>query len=554
MASLRATVAVLLLTAAAAGAAKYDVVYRDKFTIHAAPGVVLHADGYFPVPRHDGERFPLVVLPNSWGMPQEEYLSRCKIFAERGYVAYEYETRGWWNSTGEIDCAGPKDWADSSAVLDHVLAEADQFHINASQVAFAGISYGAGLTLFAAALDPRVKAGLVLSGWNNITQAFYTNETPNEVWGGLLMTLAKLVGKPSANLTAIWKDLNDHEHIAEMMAWTAVRSPERLLAAFNAKRVPLFISSNFLDRLFKPQMMLHFFERLTVPKQLLLNVGIHAEPEILQNGDPNGFIWSEATAFLDHFLKGIDNDVMDKPAVRMQLGKTVTGKEYVPFKTWPSAAVNAATFKLTPRGGKHYGGLEPVARRPAAAAAVPANVTETLDKIRYSRIPGLSSGTPIVSDLVSTVGMMFTEDLSLTPTDTCIVYLTPPLAKTERVCGTPTLDLSFRPTSANGNWQVYGFLYDVDALGVGELMGGNSFTHYHTGNGVSTSDADVVRGDGDLVHVKNLRFRTTCVDVERGHRIGVGLALYNELFLPASGADASVELHYEEASLTMPFN
>jgi len=66
-------------------------------------------------------RFPVVLMANSWSMPNVEYFGKQLQWAERGYIVVEYDARGWWGSGGDVDLAGPDDMRDISALIDYVL-------------------------------------------------------------------------------------------------------------------------------------------------------------------------------------------------------------------------------------------------------------------------------------------------------------------------------------------------------------------------------------------------------------------------------------------------
>ncbi len=113
-------------------------------------GTVLKANVITPAGADGTRRYPLLVLPTSWGLPQVEYLAQAQKLANSGYVVVSYNVRGFWQSGGEIEVAGPPDTADASKVIDWALANTPA---DAQKVGMAGLSYGAGISLLAAAHD-----------------------------------------------------------------------------------------------------------------------------------------------------------------------------------------------------------------------------------------------------------------------------------------------------------------------------------------------------------------------------------------------------------------
>jgi predicted acyl esterase len=85
-------------------------------------GTVLKANVVTPAGSDGTRRYPVIVLPTSWSMPQIEYLAQARKLADAGYVVVGYNSRGFWESGGNIEVAGPPDVADASKVIDWALA------------------------------------------------------------------------------------------------------------------------------------------------------------------------------------------------------------------------------------------------------------------------------------------------------------------------------------------------------------------------------------------------------------------------------------------------
>ena len=77
-------------------------------------GTVLKANVVTPSGAGATDRYPLLVMPTSWGLPQVEYLAQAQKLADSGYVVVTYNVRGFWQSGGQIEVAGPPDVADAS--------------------------------------------------------------------------------------------------------------------------------------------------------------------------------------------------------------------------------------------------------------------------------------------------------------------------------------------------------------------------------------------------------------------------------------------------------
>eukprot|EP00662_Eupelagonemidae_sp_cell21_P021863 gene21863-42483_t len=219
-----------------ANGAKHDdlSLYSTQAGLHkiaSFDGTALTADSETPAPTAAGEKFPLVIFINSWGMPQIEYVVKTLQWAQEGYICLEYQARGWFLSGGEIGTAGPDDIKDVSAVIDWALKTWPQ--ADPSRIAVAGISYGGGIALLSAAHDARVRSVLALSGWSNIYQALNWHDSPSVIWGNLLVLLGKVVGKEPAILSDMLGYVLSHKNMTFVKEWAAQRSAVTYLDAIN---------------------------------------------------------------------------------------------------------------------------------------------------------------------------------------------------------------------------------------------------------------------------------------------------------------------------------
>ncbi|CAK9065244.1 unnamed protein product [Durusdinium trenchii] len=187
-----------------------------------------------------GEKFPILIMANSWSVPQIEYVVQAQELARAGYIILEYETRGWYRSGGEIDCAGEKDQRDISEVISYTLNRSD-WQPDPERLAMVGISYGAGLALLGAVRDVRIKAVVAMSGWTDFQEALFK--------GGNISGFAEFAQIRSVNLSAL---------------------------------------------------EVHY----KGPKRLLLNQGIHASAEIPGLFGLKNHVWAEAKKWLHTYLKG----------------------------------------------------------------------------------------------------------------------------------------------------------------------------------------------------------------------------------------------------------
>jgi dienelactone hydrolase len=143
------------------------------------------------------------VLPTSWGLPQVQYLAQAQKLADSGYVVVSYNVRGFWQSGGEIEVAGPKDVADASKVIDWALANTPS---DAGHIGMAGVSYGAGISLLAAAHDKRDQGSCLAQRLGRPDRLDLLGPHPALPGAALLDGAGLVTGRPSAELQQVFKD------------------------------------------------------------------------------------------------------------------------------------------------------------------------------------------------------------------------------------------------------------------------------------------------------------------------------------------------------------
>ncbi|WP_242426877.1 MULTISPECIES: CocE/NonD family hydrolase [unclassified Streptomyces] len=426
---------------------------------------------------------PLIVLPTSWAMPQIEYLAQAEQLADSGYVVVSYNSRGFWQSGGEIETAGPKDIADASEVIDWALANtpADPAHIG-----MAGVSYGAGISLLAAAHDPRIKAVAALSGWADLIESIYSGRTQHVQAAALLGGAGRLTGRPGPELQEILGDFLSSNLAKEedMIAWGRKRSAAEQIDRINANGAAIMLGNAWGDTIFPPNQYASFYEKLTGPKRLEFRPGDHATAEATGLfGLPND-TWTSAHRWFDHYLKGTDNGIDREQPV--QLKSRSTGA-YEGYPDWKSVHANQRKFGL--------GGTQRIrANLDSGANGGITLLTNALDQ--FLRTP------PVVS-------------VPLLPRAFAGVWQSERYDTPQRVRGTVTVHTTVTSTEESGTLVAY--LYDVGPLGVGKLVSNAPYTFHD-------------RTPGTPFGV-GLELFSTAYDVPAGHRLALVVDTVDPLYI-----------------------
>ncbi|MCX4820305.1 CocE/NonD family hydrolase [Streptomyces sp. NBC_01142] len=489
---------------AQAQSAAMDVRFVD---IVGDGGTVLKANVVTPAGSDGTSTYPVIVLPTSWATPQIEYLAQAKKLADAGYVVVTYNSRGFWQSGGKIEVAGPPDVADASKVIDWALANTPA---DPDKVGMAGVSYGAGICLLAAAHDKRVKAVTALSGWGDLIQSIYSGRTQHVQAAGLLYGTGSLTGRPSDELKEVMGDFISSNLAKEqnMLEWGRKRSPATYLDRLNANGPAVMLGNAWGDTIFPPNQYAAFYEKLTGPKRLEFRPGDHATAEATGLlGLPND-TWTSAHRWLDHYLKGVDNGVDREQPVQLK-SRSTSGYEGYP--DWKSVGANERKINL--------GGTK---------------------KIRANIDSGANGGIVMLSSILDQfVRLPPMASIPLLPRSFAAVWQSERYASPQRVRGTAKLHTTVTSTKESGTLVAY--LYDVGPLGLGKLVSNAPYTFH----GETPGKPFAV----------DLELFSTAYDVPAGHRLALVVDTVDPLYIEHNPTGAQLTFSSSAADpsyLTVP--
>ncbi|MGW1721874.1 alpha/beta fold hydrolase [Streptomyces sp. NPDC002306] len=466
--------------APAAHAAAPDVRFVD---ITGGDGTVLKANVVTPAGADGTRRYPLIVLPTSWGLPQVQYLAQAHRLADSGYIVLTYNVRGFWQSGGRIEVAGPLDTADASEVVDWALANTPA---DAGHIGMAGVSYGAGISLLAAAHDKRIKAVAALSGWADLIGSIYSERTQHAQAAALLDGVGKVVGRESPEVARVFSDFfaSDLSREQEIIDWGRTRSPGTYVDRLNDNDTAVLLANTWGDTVFPPNQYADFYEKLAGPKRLEFRPGDHATAEIPGLfGLPND-VWTDTGRWFDRYLKGEDNGIDREPPV--QLKSRSTGG-YEGYPDWRSVGAATRKFDL------------------AGTTTIHTNVDS-----------GADGGIVFLSSILDQIARVPpVASIPLLPRRWAAVWQSEKYATAQRVRGTARLHTTVTPTKESGTLVAY--LYDVGALGLGKLVSNAPYTFH----GVTPGRPFGL--DLDLF--------STAYDVPAGHRLALVVDTVDPLYI-----------------------
>ncbi|MFC8278107.1 alpha/beta fold hydrolase [Streptomyces sp. NPDC057271] len=462
-------------------------------------GTVLKANVVTPAGADGSARYPVIVLPTSWAMPQIEYLAQARKLADSGYVVVSYNSRGFWQSGGQIETAGPKDVADASRVIDWALAHTPA---DPSKVGMAGVSYGAGISLLAAAHDDRIKAVAALSGWADLIESIYSGRTQHLQAAGLLGGAGYLTGRPGPELQQILGDFlsSDLTKEGEMIEWGRKRSAVTYLDRINANGAAIMLGNAWGDTIFPPNQYASFYEKLQGPKRLEFRPGDHATAEATGLlGLPND-TWTSAHRWFDRYLKGTDNGIDREQPV--QLKSRSTGG-YEGYPDWKSVGANERKFAL--------GSTQRIwANVDSGANGGVVMLTSLLDQL--FRTPPVAS-------------------IPLLPRAFAGVWQSERYGTPQKVRGTVKVHTTVTSTKESGTLVAY--LYDVGPLGFGKLVSNAP----HTFHGKTPGTPFGV----------DLELFSTAYDVPAGHRLALVVDTVDPLYIEHNPTGAQLTFSSPES-------
>ncbi|MET7700342.1 alpha/beta fold hydrolase [Streptomyces sp. NPDC005485] len=464
----------------------------DFVDITGDGGTILKANVVKPAGADGTHRYPLLVMPTSWALPQIEYLAQAQKLADSGYVVVTYNVRGFWQSGGEIEVAGPPDIADASKVIDWALANTPA---DAQHIGMAGVSYGAGISLLAAGHDKRIKAVASLSGWADLIDSIYSGRTQHSQAAALLNGAGTITGRPSAELQQVFKDFfaSNLAKEQDMLNWGAKRSATTYLDQINANGAAIMMANGWGDTIFPPNQYADFYEKLTGPKRLEFRPGDHATAELTGLfGLPND-VWTDTERWFDHYLKGDDNGIDRELPVELKSRST---GGYEGYPDWKSVGATQRKIAL------------------AGTTTIHTNVDS-----------GADGGIIFLSSILDQIAQLPpVASIPLLPRYWAAVWQSEKYTSAQYVRGTTKLHTTLTPTKESGTLVAY--LYDVGPLGLGKLVSNAPYTFHG-------------RTPGKPFGV-DLELFSTAYDVPAGHRLALVVDTVDPLYIEHNPSGAQL--------------
>ncbi|MFZ7113578.1 MAG: CocE/NonD family hydrolase [Desulfatiglandales bacterium] len=348
-----------------------EIIWQKDVPVTLRDGTVLYTDIFLP--KDNPGDLPAIIAWSPYGktvptppaltVPPQWFSGWAKFegpdaafWCCNGYAVVNPDSRGAFNSEGDIHYWGMVDAADGYDVIEWVAKQ----EWSNGKVGMHGTSWLAIAQWFIAATQPPHLAAI--APWNGLSDLF----RHDIVQGGIPdLFFNQMV---SAGLTGY----NDTEHPWAMVSDDFIRGPysDDKAAKLENIRVPAYVTTDATTTLHRLG-SLEGFRRISSKEKWLRinNTNEWYDQYTLENQQ-------DLLRFFDRYLKGIDNGWEETPRVRTAvLDPGGVDEINVPFSKWPLAETHYRKFYLDAANGS-------LSRHPATTAA----------SVSYDATPNLQTG------------------------------------------------------------------------------------------------------------------------------------------------------------------
>ncbi|MDQ1688514.1 MAG: uncharacterized protein QOK42_1489 [Frankiaceae bacterium] len=351
--------------------ATYGVVNQNNVPITMSDGTVLLADLHLPATT-DGKpapgRFPVILTQTPYSKSVDALSYRADYLVQRGYVQVTVDVRGTGSSQGQWDSFGPKEQADSMALVAWAASHARPW--SDGRIATLGESYLAINQLFTAEQRPRaLKAAFPIVPNGDAYRDVVASGGQVDVgfiplWLGLVTSIGLVGPAISGDPQGGFKAFTDHvagaanfqaQTVASSLSggenaydgpFYAQRSP---LVNIDKIQVPTFVVGGWHDLFQRSEPLIYKRLRANhVPTRLLMGPWTHTQGStgagLPAQGVPD--LNTLALRWFDHYVRGVADRGLDKDIAPVTWYDLGTDK-WRTAKDWMGGGVRTANLGLT---------------------------------------------------------------------------------------------------------------------------------------------------------------------------------------------------------------
>ncbi len=347
---------------------RHEVRTHVDVRIPTSDGIELSANLWLPLPRPDApdERFAAILemIPyrkDDWRLASD--MARGEWLAERGFALCRLDVRGTGSSPGiALDEYTARETQDGFEAVEWLAAQP----WSNGNVGMWGISYGGFTAIQVAKLRPphlRAIVPMYATDDRYLDDIHYIGGcvTVSELsqYAVSMVGMNAMPPKPTYR-GAAWAD-EWRERLETTPVWLFEWLRRQhdgpywrqgsLAPDHGQIEAAIFMIGGWMDSYVDPVLRMH--ERCTAPRRSLIGNWVHSYPDDAYPG-PNLDWLHEMVRFFDHWLKGIDNGVMDEPpfiAFRREFAvpepfPAAWPGEWTGLATWPPAEAGERVLRL----------------------------------------------------------------------------------------------------------------------------------------------------------------------------------------------------------------
>ncbi len=501
-------------------------------TLEGSGGIDISANMWEPIAKEEGQRFPAIIMLNSWSVTDQMYLIQAHKFALKGYIILTYSARGWGLSDGEIEMWRNPDQEDFAKILDWLIENSE---VDVENIATFGVSYGGGGALLTLSNDERVKTCAAASFFTDQFSAMYSNSTPRKEMCERLLTGVSPLGSISEETVAIFKSAYTNSNIDYIWEYCQQSSPMAKIDQINNANKPVYLSHNFGDYMFPVDFSIEYFNKLTVDhKRLDLNQGGHTTHEIPGiAGVPIDMTMGAIHDWMDFWLKGEDTGIIqdsEKSGVitvqkKCDLKREIYNSEELLTMgngsgfQWPPSSVRNKTFYLWPSETDGKDGVI----KSQIYAGEKNTIIET-----HPDDSGASIGSASVSPVFESYYIKKVINSRNIDRSRAAVYITDNLDEELNIRGKVSLNTNVSFSNSKG--QLISYLYELDNLGFATFISHGFMTYW-----------DVVPGE---IYNTDLSFLANAYDLDKGKRLMVVIDTQEDAYGKPTEDQYNVTFHH----------
>jgi ABC-2 type transport system ATP-binding protein len=339
-------------------------VLADSTTVSSFDGTQIHVNFFAAPGLKAGQRAATVLLGPGWSSPGDTSTTDSTdtstgipgvgTMLRAGFNVVTWDPRGFGSSGGTVESDSPQyEGRDVSAIITWLAkqARAQLDRAGDPRVGMVGGSYGGGIQLVSAAIDPRIDAIVPDIAWNSLVTSLYKEQTVKQGWAQILYVLGKANGRLDPMIDQSYETgLSGQPLTPAEVNFYATRGPGDLVKRI---KIPTLLIQGTADNLFTLQEAITNYTILRhdgVPVKMLWFCGGHGI--CLTNPGDTSLIDKYAIGWLDRYLDRRRN-VRTGPTFEWvdQNGAEHTAADYPLAGGAPITAAGAGTLPLMQAGG-----------------------------------------------------------------------------------------------------------------------------------------------------------------------------------------------------------